>query len=151
MKGKLVFGAREIREKGGLAVTEEGPVADFLGGEATGGSTRAPHEEWRPDFVSGSCRVTLEFSVGGERILLEGRVAVRWVLECSRCLAEHAVDFEHPLEETFPATAEALDAGEEVRQALILSVPERSLCRPDCRGLCPRCGGDLNKGPCRCG
>lgn len=31
-----------------------------------------------------------------------------------------------------------------------LNVPMKPLCRPDCRGLCPRCGVDLNAGECRC-
>jgi len=30
-------------------------------------------------------------------------------------------------------------------------VPDAPLCRSDCRGLCPRCGADLNAGPCGCG
>jgi uncharacterized protein len=39
-----------------------------------------------------------------------------------------------------------LDAG--VREAAILARPMAPLCRPDCRGLCPRCGADWNEGPC---
>jgi uncharacterized protein len=33
---------------------------------------------------------------------------------------------------------------------LVLGVPARSLCRPDCRGLCPSCGQDLNQTACDC-
>ncbi len=40
--------------------------------------------------------------------------------------------------------------GEEIRQELELQVPYRPLCREDCAGLCPRCGADLNNGPCGC-
>jgi uncharacterized protein len=36
-------------------------------------------------------------------------------------------------------------------QNLDLAVPTKHLCREDCRGLCPRCGRDLNLGPCGCG
>ena len=39
-----------------------------------------------------------------------------------------------------------LDAG--VREAALLARPMAPLCRPDCRGLCPRCGADWNEGPC---
>ena len=38
-----------------------------------------------------------------------------------------------------------------VREALILSMPIKPLCRPDCRGLCPRCGENLNVSSCTCG
>jgi uncharacterized protein len=37
-----------------------------------------------------------------------------------------------------------------VRDAIHLAVPIAPRCRPDCRGLCPDCGADLNREPCRC-
>lgn len=37
-----------------------------------------------------------------------------------------------------------------VRDALLLSVPYKSLCRDDCKGLCPGCGADLNENACSC-
>lgn len=37
-----------------------------------------------------------------------------------------------------------------VREALILEVPAVPLCRPDCRGLCPSCGQNLNEKACTC-
>jgi uncharacterized protein len=42
----------------------------------------------------------------------------------------------------------SLDSG--LWQNLELAVPGKRLCRPDCRGLCPRCGRNLNEGPCGC-
>lgn len=38
-----------------------------------------------------------------------------------------------------------------LREQLILASPMHPLCSEDCRGLCARCGKDLNEGPCRCG
>jgi uncharacterized protein len=37
-----------------------------------------------------------------------------------------------------------------LREQVILSLPVRSLCQPDCKGLCPRCGENLNEKQCRC-
>jgi uncharacterized protein len=37
-----------------------------------------------------------------------------------------------------------------VREQVLLSLPARTLCRPDCKGLCPRCGLDLNSESCTC-
>jgi uncharacterized protein len=46
--------------------------------------------------------------------------------------------------------AMAVDLRPAVREQWLLGVPEFALCRADCRGLCPRCGADLNAGPCGC-
>ena len=43
-----------------------------------------------------------------------------------------------------------LDLSEVIRQGLWLAAPEEALCRPDCAGLCPRCGGNRNLGECNC-
>lgn len=43
-----------------------------------------------------------------------------------------------------------LDIKEAVRQYLLTVKPIRPLCRPDCAGLCPHCGHNLNTGPCGC-
>jgi uncharacterized metal-binding protein YceD (DUF177 family) len=45
---------------------------------------------------------------------------------------------------------EELPLGEELRQELELAVPFNALCGENCRGLCPRCGANLNEGPCAC-
>lgn len=36
------------------------------------------------------------------------------------------------------------------REQLLLELPMQVYCRPDCRGLCARCGANLNQGPCAC-
>jgi uncharacterized protein len=45
---------------------------------------------------------------------------------------------------------DVIDVTEVVRQQLVLALPIAPRCRDDCRGLCPRCGADLNDGPCGC-
>ena len=37
-----------------------------------------------------------------------------------------------------------------VREQVLLSLPSRTLCKEDCKGLCPRCGQNLNLAPCSC-
>ena len=44
----------------------------------------------------------------------------------------------------------AVDLDELVREQILLALPTRSLCREDCKGLCPKCGADLNAGRCSC-
>jgi len=37
-----------------------------------------------------------------------------------------------------------------LREQVLLSLPARTLCQPDCKGLCPRCGQNLNEAACSC-
>jgi len=43
-----------------------------------------------------------------------------------------------------------VDLAPMLREHVILAAPMQPLCREDCAGLCPRCGKDLNEGPCQC-
>jgi uncharacterized protein len=44
----------------------------------------------------------------------------------------------------------AIDVDEIVKEQILLAVPTRMLCREDCKGICPECGADRNKGDCNC-
>lgn len=43
-----------------------------------------------------------------------------------------------------------IDLAGMIWETLITSLPAAPLCSPDCKGLCPQCGANLNKGPCSC-
>ena len=43
-----------------------------------------------------------------------------------------------------------LDLTEALRQGILMARGLSPLCRPDCKGLCPACGNNLNHGPCSC-
>jgi len=102
--------------------------------------------------------------VGPGQYYWSAHVTTRLATSCRRCLRDVTVAVEAPLEALFtedassddasarviPARAGVLDLGGPLREELILAVPEFVLCRDDCRGLCPRCGKDLNVGPCSC-
>lgn len=135
---QLRFHASEIQEKAGLAASTQVPSEALLDGVSCEGR------------LVGPVRIEAEFSVGGNRILLQGTVAGAWRLPCGRCLAEHALEFRSELDETYGPETPVIDLTDDVRQAVLLEIPSRSLCRPDCKGLCPRCGKNLNEGPCGC-
>jgi uncharacterized protein len=84
---------------------------------------------------------------------------------CRRCLSDVALSVDtdvglmfssdpdlqdDPSVHELPPSATQIDLTEFVREELALAVPGYPLCRPDCAGLCPRCGADLNAGPCGC-
>lgn len=95
-----------------------------------------------------------------EGVLASGTVRATWVGECRRCLNEArgpvAGEFrelfeEDPTEgESYPLRHEQVDLEPLAREVVLLELPQAPLCRDDCRGLCPRCGADLNEGPCDC-
>ena len=49
-----------------------------------------------------------------------------------------------------PLENDTVDVDELARTAFILEMDTKTLCSEDCKGLCPRCGADLNLGPCSC-
>ena len=91
-------------------------------------------------------------------------------LECDRCLNDFefhlrlrspmlyvmgrttdAEDVDDPEIAYIPVGTTDLDISNDLRDFLILALPEKRLCRENCRGLCPRCGTDLNFQDCSCG
>jgi len=49
-----------------------------------------------------------------------------------------------------PASAHSVDLRPAIREQWLLSAPTFALCREDCKGLCPKCGADLNTADCTC-
>lgn len=98
-----------------------------------------------------------------EGILITGEVEVEASVRCARCLREFSSDLSVELCELFvapgheapgedPYRVRGTEIGLEpmLRDAVTLSLPLRPLCKPDCKGLCARCGTDLNQGACGC-
>jgi uncharacterized protein len=49
-----------------------------------------------------------------------------------------------------PPEADKIKLDDDVRDFALLSIPMKKLCKEDCKGLCVKCGKDLNEGPCGC-
>jgi len=85
-------------------------------------------------------------------VIVHSKVQGAFELECNRCLdpirAEAAKDFDLYFETD--QSTEFVDIGEELRQEMILAFWTKVLCRPDCKGLCPNCGVNLNREACKC-
>ena len=109
--------------------------------------------------------VTLEgefFCTGDNRISLRAAATATVHSRCSRCLEPVQVperaeidalyakqpDPEDPDLYGFEAHALALE--DAVKDALLLELPLQFFCKPDCKGLCPVCGVNLNKHTCTC-
>lgn len=71
---------------------------------------------------------------------------------CSRCLELFEMDFKKAMQLNYAADKSTLsiDLNPDIRQELILDYPVKPLCNSDCKGLCPKCGRNLNEGKCNC-
>jgi uncharacterized protein len=100
---------------------------------------------------------------GDGMITLTGRILTRYSGECARCLTGVESDLDLPVEERFRIQGQAgtsddemsyrysgtmLDISQAIRDNLLTALPQRLLCRDDCRGLCPECGANLNEQDC---
>ena len=102
---------------------------------------------------------------GDGDFLWHGQVRGTLVGECRRCLTEVTLDVHDDVDVLFSADPELVedpsvyaldpesdevDVTSAVREEIALRVSVFPLCRPDCKGLCAKCGADLNAGPCGC-
>jgi len=71
---------------------------------------------------------------------------------CSRCLNELEIDLKKKLRLSYAVdkSEQVVNLGPDIREEIILDYPLKPLCNPDCKGLCPRCGKNLNEGGCSC-
>lgn len=120
--------------------------------------------------------ITLTVVPAKDLYRVKGRIAVHLELACARCLNA----FEAPIDQRFTlnysrkivddlhdpdSTGEELTAqqigmyyfeGEEIdftdaiQEQVVMAIPYRALCADSCKGLCVRCGADLNKTTCQC-
>jgi uncharacterized protein len=100
--------------------------------------------------LTGPLVVELSVVRKGTGMSFAGTVVGEWELACVRCLGPARLSFNAGVEGSVPGDRETLDASEEVRQALNLALPLNARCRPDCKGLCPQCGGNRNERDCDC-
>jgi len=90
--------------------------------------------------------------VNTKDLLLTGKLSSEISRICDRCETETAVLLEvndvcHEYENAFN---KALDLTEDIREDILLNLPQHFLCSEDCKGLCPFCGINLNTTTCSC-
>lgn len=96
-------------------------------------------------------------------VLLHAHVEAARNARCDRCLLPVVKPMDVSLEnvlvtesqgddsdEILVCSEQMLDMDALVKTNLMLALPMKELCREDCKGLCPRCGKNLNEGPCAC-
>jgi uncharacterized protein len=119
--------------------------------------------------VMSPVNVDLELKKTSKGFDLNGEVNTKLMINCSRCLKPFEFDivseitayyinkeFEKELNKTEHLSSleniiyyknDSIDLTDRVIEAIILAVPEKPLCKENCKGLCPICGEDLNENP----
>jgi uncharacterized protein len=71
---------------------------------------------------------------------------------CARCLKECVKKIEKDFNIEYPLdkSDQLINITPDIRSEVILDYPVKFLCKPDCRGICQKCGQDLNEGECGC-
>jgi uncharacterized protein len=127
-----------------------------------------------PSWEGTELRFSAPLSVSGEVLWISSgevlaRLEIRGTLaqECRRCLEPVEVPVREDLELLFvppdeeesgddenvrrlPSGSVELDLKDAIREEVILSQSLLALCKPDCKGLCPHCGANLNFESCEC-
>jgi len=73
-------------------------------------------------------------------------------LSCSRCLSEFKLGLKKDFKLNYQAdkTNPIIDLDQDIREEIILDYPIKPLCKTECKGLCPKCGKNLNEEKCNC-
>lgn len=113
-------------------------------------------------FVS-PIKVNLRVQNRAGLVLLNTDVSFLFAHPCDRCLEDITKEYDYSFEHILVVSAEnendedyievpdyELNPDELVRADILLELPTKFLCREDCKGLCPKCGKNLNLGDCGC-
>jgi len=121
--------------------------------------------------VQGPISVTVSYYRAGTEVFLEGELSARTAAVCARCAEEFVASSTRSFRYVLAPKAlddstgggqrdedveysyylgDEIDLSPPIREQLLLALPTKPLCAEDCRGLCPRCGANLNLVACGC-
>ena len=88
---------------------------------------------------------------GQETLHFWGSLSAQIEHLCARCLEAVVRPMDLPFDLYYEIQGkESIDTTDDLREVLVLDHPIHFYCRPDCKGLCPQCGVNLNEKTCRC-
>jgi len=115
-----------------------------------------------PDLNVVNLASTLRFSRTREGLLLEANVIGQILVTCVNCLSDFLCEAKTEFEELYVFAQRSqddldmiipddgyIDLGVIFREYLLLEIPINAVCKPDCKGLCPECGQNLNENMCK--
>ncbi len=103
--------------------------------------------------ISSPIKVRAEIHRISNAVTVNLDILARVNTECGRCLKDTSIDLNKKITLNYQVDSQEhyLDLDQDIREELILEYPLQVFCKPDCKGLCPKCGKSLNEGGCSCG
>lgn len=105
-----------------------------------------------PLAPAGDITYHLSAVMAGADLIVTGRASVLLATVCARCLDDITVTIAvKDLCFHFEKVRDLeVDLTDDVREELLLAFPSCFYCSPDCKGICPMCGANLNHASCAC-
>lgn len=114
-----------------------------------------------PDSQISADGVTVEggFDIDGRNVFVFGKITFTITGSCSRCLENATkvavLEFDEKFsifknEDCYSYSKDQVDLTEMVENLILSNAPLTLYCKSDCKGLCPKCGANLNNGDCGC-
>ena len=105
-----------------------------------------------PLAPAGDIKYHLSAVMAGADLIVTGKASIPLATVCARCLDDIRVTIAvKDLCFHFEKVRDLeVDLTDEVREELLLAVPSCFYCSPDCKGICPMCGANLNHASCSC-
>ncbi len=99
-----------------------------------------------------SLSLRCRFTKNNSDVFCQGGYEAKVKLVCSRCGGQFCCNLHGDFKFDYPGMGNeaTLDVTDDIRQEVLLGYPLKALCQPDCNGLCPVCGQNLNEKDC-CG
>ncbi|BCA79820.1 DUF177 domain-containing protein [Desulfuromonas sp. AOP6] len=154
-------------------ITKEGLTLEFSE-PASSFPVLADMQQRNEVLFAGVIQIHLKISMLDGMVSVSGVVQADVVFHCSRCLVEYATPIQSAFDLTYVKelpevegddeeievapedmglmlySGDTIDLREAVQQEVIMALPLRPLCKADCKGLCLKCGGNLNQEVCHC-
>ena len=115
-----------------------------------------PASSWQMDSFdvkfTGNIHVDCKFTKVSREILTDVEVTLYRDITCSRCLSQENQSIKQSFRKSYniDSLEEYLDIDNDIREEVLLNFPMKVLCEPDCKGICPKCGVNLNQQECSC-
>ena len=124
----------------------------LLDGTESADILELPADADPPLAPAGDITYHLSAVMAGADLIVTGSVSVPLATVCARCLDDIRVPISvKKLCFHFEKVKDLeVDLTDDVREELLLAVPSCFYCSPDCKGMCPMCGTNLNHASCSC-
>ena len=102
---------------------------------------------------AGDVHYTLYAQHVSDEVVVRGSLSVDMSLKCTRCaefFSTTVTDSDFLRAYTASKDLDSVDITEDIREDILLSIPDFPICSDECKGLCAQCGAELNKASCDC-